>query len=216
MPKDKRYKKFIVFEGCDGSGKTTQKNILIAKLKEAGFSVWSTEEPYNAKMRGLVLEDLKGNDSELNPVTELFIFQADRSQHVNEIKRQLEAGMIVICDRFSASSFAYQGYGRGLLKKKREMMRLADSASRAGLLPGLTILLDQDAEVSLSRKRNQKTLFVDKIEGEEIAFHKKIRKGFLELAKEKFLSPWLIIDASKKETTVAEEIWNKVIWHLKK
>ena len=198
---------FIVFEGGEGSGKTTQTRLLYTRLKRAGRMVMYTDEP-GATLKGFQIRSiLLDKDTEpLDSMAEFLLFEADRAQHVSLVlKPALEKGSDIVCDRFSPSTFAYQGYARGLQVKYLSEMKRVDAIARQGLEPDLCILLDVDPIRGLKRIKGQKTRF----EEERIDFHKKIRQGFLKQVRQ---SPrkWFVVDATKPIETVHEEIWKKV------
>lgn len=168
---------FITFEGCDGCGKTTQLELLAKYLQDKGFDVITTREP-GAKGLGVKLREILLNyDGEVSSNCESFLFLADRAQHIDTlVKPAIEAGKIVLCDRHIDSTAAYQGYGRGLdLKQINYLNDLATS----GLKPDLTFLFDVDTETSMARVGKNK----DRMERAGIEFQEKVRRGYLELAK---------------------------------
>lgn len=170
---------FITFEGIEGCGKTTQARLLYEALLEKGLKTVLTEEPggtsLGQKLRKLLLEE----DHSIHPLTELLLYNASRAQHVMEkIRPLLKEGAIVICDRFMDSTFAYQGYGRGIEGK---IIRSLDEISRQGLLPDITFLIDIDPEMGL--KRHYSTKVLDRLERESLDFHRLVREGYLELAR---------------------------------
>ncbi|MBW4615751.1 MAG: dTMP kinase [Desmonostoc vinosum HA7617-LM4] len=173
--------KFIVFEGVEGCGKTSQIQLCCQWLESLGMSVVMTREPggteLGLQLRRLLLE--KAEDKPIAEVTELLLYAADRSQHVEqELKPHLAAGKYILCDRYTDSTIAYQGYGRGLSLKLIEQL---NSIATSGLQSDLTIWLDVDVEVGLARKRlNEAGL--DRIEQETIAFHRRVQQGYAELA----------------------------------
>ena len=169
---------FITFEGGDGCGKTTQINLLDEYLRSKGYKTLLTREP-GSKGLGIKLREILLNyDGEVSPVCESFLFLADRAQHVDcIIKPALEEGTIVLCDRHTDSTVAYQGYGRGLdLEQIHRLNKIATS----GLKPDLTIVLDVDVETSQKRVGTEK----DRMESAGIEFFERVRKGFLEIAKQ--------------------------------
>jgi dTMP kinase len=177
---------FITFEGIDGSGKSTQIEMLAAYLRERGRPVVVTREPGDGSLgRELrpILLDLK--NSGLCDHAELFLYLADRAQHVHEVVAPaLREGKIVLCDRFVDSTVAYQGYGRGL---DPAMLRGQNELAVAGVTPALTLVLDLAPEVGLSRARARNLgAGADTSEGrfEALAldFHNRVRRGYLELA----------------------------------
>jgi dTMP kinase len=168
---------FITFEGAEGSGKSTQIKNAARFFRKQGRSVVLLREPGGTRIseaiRGVLLhKDL----TEMNHVTELLLYLAARAQIVNEkILPALKAGKVVICDRFEDSTFAYQGFGRGIsIPVIKEISRLV----RGSLRPDLTFVLDIDIEKGLKRGGRH-----DRIEREALSFHRKVRKGFLALAK---------------------------------
>jgi len=170
---------FISFEGIEGTGKTIQSKLLYEHFKKTGYTVILTEEPGGTRI-GLKIRDvlLSVENKEITPVTELLLYNASRAQHLKElILPALNEGGIVITDRFSDSTVAYQGYGRGIDSK------LIDSLERMvteGLKPDITLLLDLDAETGLLRNKGiNKT---DRLELEDLKFHKKVRAGYLQIA----------------------------------
>ena len=169
---------FITFEGGDGCGKTTQINLLDEYLRQKGYKTLLTREP-GSKGLGIKLREILLNyDGDVSPVCESFLFLADRAQHVDcIIKPALEEGVIVLCDRHTDSTVAYQGYGRGLdLEQIHRLNKIATS----GLKPDLTIVLDVDVETSQKRVGAEK----DRMESAGIEFFERVRQGFLEIAKQ--------------------------------
>lgn len=168
---------FITFEGGDGCGKTTQIELLDKYLRGKGFNTLLTREP-GAKGLGVKLREILLNyDGEVSPNCESFLFLADRAQHVDcIIKPALEEGKIILCDRHTDSTVAYQGYGRGLDISRIE--NLNDIAT-SGLKPDLTIVLDVDVKTSMQRVGKEK----DRMESAGIEFFERVRQGFLEIAK---------------------------------
>lgn len=170
---------FVSFEGIEGTGKTIQSKLLYEHFKKTGYTVILTEEPGGTKI-GLKIREvlLSVENKEITPVTELLLYNASRAQHIKEvILPALNKGGIVITDRFSDSTVAYQGYGRGI------DLKLIDSLERMvteGLKPDITLLIDLDAETGLLRNKGiNKT---DRLELEDLKFHKKVRDGYLQIA----------------------------------
>jgi len=202
---------FITFEGIEGSGKTTQIKLLGERLKKQGLKVLTTYEPGDTevgqKIRNILLEP----EININPLCELILYFADRVQHVNEkIKPYLETGFIVICDRFTDSTVAYQGYARGVsIDIIKELNRILLNEFK----PDLTILLDLPVIIGL--KRNQQVNKTDRFELEDLAFHDRVREGYLKLAE---IEPerFFILDATKSQIELAEEIYKtiKLRFHL--
>jgi len=183
---------FITFEGGEGSGKSTQARTLHRRLSRSDIPALLTHEPGGTPLGREIRRWLKGK-GESNPQTELLLFNASRAQLVAEVIRPaLKSGTVVICDRFYHSTIAYQGYGRGL---PLDLIEAANNIATQGLEPDLTILLDIDVAQGLARKKMR-----DRFEREELAFHQRVRQGYLEMAK-KDPQRWLVIDGSlpKKE-----------------
>jgi len=169
---------FITFEGPDGSGKTTQAEKLTAYLEGQGFPVTMTREPGGTVLAEKLREILLDPQNHIVPLSELLMYGASRAQHTQEIIiPALDRNVIVICQRYSDATLAYQGFGRGLdVDQVKEINRI----SSGGLVPDLTILLDIDITEGLKR-RESKTL--DRLEKEAISFHERVRKGYLETAR---------------------------------
>jgi dTMP kinase len=170
---------FISLEGIEGTGKSTQTRLLTEYLQQAGRTVVRTAEPGGTAISLKIRELLLSLDSkEMDPVTELLLYNASRVQHIREvIGPALARGEIVISDRFSDSTLAYQGYGRGIDRKTIDAL---DAIATKGMRPDLTILLDIDVETGL--KRNREINKRDRLELEDVNFHENVRKGFLEIA----------------------------------
>jgi dTMP kinase len=168
---------FITFEGADGCGKTTQIELLDKYLRAKGKKTLLTREP-GAKGLGVKLREILLNyDGNVSPTCESFLFLADRAQHVDcIIKPAIKEGKIVLCDRHTDSTVAYQGYGRGLDINQINML---NSIATSGLKPDLTIVLDVDVETSMSRVGKNK----DRMESAGTEFFERVRQGFLEIAK---------------------------------
>lgn len=169
---------FITFEGADGCGKTTQIKLLDEYLRAKGYQTLLTREPGSKGLGEKLREILLNYDGDVSPVAESFLFLADRAQHVDcIIKPALDKGIIVLCDRHTDSTLAYQGYGRGLdLEEIRKLNKIATS----GLTPDLTIVFDVDIETSQARVGAEK----DRMESAGIEFFQRVRNGFLEIAKQ--------------------------------
>ena len=193
---------FIVFEGGEGSGKTTQAKSLANRLRRLGFSVVLTHEPGGTLLGNRLRRWVKWGRG-VTVQTELFLFLASRSQLVTRVIRPaLEKGSIVISDRFESSTFAYQGYGRGM---DLDLLKTVNSFVTEGLLPDLVVLLDLSAEQGLERKKMK----LDVFEREEYFFHQRVREGYLKMAT---ADPerWIVVDATLPEVKIREIIWERV------
>jgi len=192
---------FITFEGGEGCGKSTQAKALFSNIRGSGVPVILTQEPGGTPLGREVRQWLKG-EADSDPVAELLLFNASRVQLVNNVIRPaLKEGKVVLCDRYYHSTVAYQGYGRGL---DLDMIDKVNNIATSGLEPDLIILLDTDVEQALSRKRNK-----DRFELEDIAFHQRVKKGYLEMSK---ADPklWMVIDGSLSKSDIEKIIWDKV------
>ena len=195
--------RLIVFEGVEGCGKTTQLQRTWEWLQGGARNVVVTREPGGTEL-GLCLRKLLLTKSEGKPIqdgAELLLYAADRAQHVEEVLNPMLAqGAIILCDRYTDSTIAYQGYGRGL---SQIQLSLLNSIATGGLESDLTLWLDVDVEVGLARTRGRGAS--DRIEQETIAFHRKVQQGYTELA---LRNPNRIVrvDASLSEAVVQEQI----------
>lgn len=205
--------KFIVFEGGEGSGKTTQIKLLQQKLETAGFSVLTTREPggTNCPIAEKIRQLLKDpTNKEMKPAAEFFLFLASRNQHVEQIvKPAVSAGQIVISDRYFGSSFAYQHFGRGLFDL--QTMKNINALAINGAVPDLTILLDIEPTSGLTRVEsgaNRNNLKDDRFDAEQLEFHEKVRNGYLTLAKTE--PNWQVFDANQPPEKLHEQIWAQV------
>ncbi|MFH1626267.1 MAG: dTMP kinase [Pseudomonadota bacterium] len=204
---------FITFEGIEGCGKTTQITLMGGFLREKGFSCRLTREPGGTAIGEEIRKILLSSEnSRMSPITELFLYLASRAQHVEEvIKPALKDKKIVLCDRFSDATIAYQEHARGFdLKLVRELDKLATS----GLKPDITVLLDCPVEIGLERAMRRigsqtKQMKEDRFEREDKAFHEKVREGYLKIAKND-RERIVLIDGTKDRDTVHEEIWKAV------
>ncbi len=196
---------FITFEGGEGCGKSVQTRALYRRLSQLAIPVLLTREPGGTPFGDRLGHWLKwGQDKDVSPLTELLLFNASRAQLVKEvIKPNLERGTIVICDRYTDSTTTYQSYGRGL---DLELVKTVNSAAAQGLEPDLTVLLDMPVDEGLGRKKGKRR---DRFEQENIAFHQRVREGFLKLAADN-PKRWLVIDASQSRTKIREIIWQRV------
>ena len=189
---------FITFEGCEGVGKSTQIRLLSEELSAKGIPFVVTREPGGSRIaesiRKIILD---AGNSEMSDLCELFLYLAARAQHLKDIVRTaLDQGKLVICDRYIDSTFAYQGFGKGL---DADMVEAVNAAAIGGLVPDLTIFLDLPPESAFSRKGGPDR--GDRLELLEQSFHERVYEGYQEIARrgpERFVR----IDAggSKQET----------------
>ncbi len=180
----------ITFEGIEGSGKTTQIELLYNHLKQKGHDVIKTREPGGTAFGEALRKIFLHESLNVLPLSELLIFMAMRAQHVEElILPALKNGKVVLCDRFVDASYAYQGYGRGIdLGIIETLNRLVTK----GVRPNLTILLDCTAKKGLKRKAAFNNV-MDRFEKEDIAFHRTIKDAYLKLSREE-PKRFLVID----------------------
>ena len=194
---------FIVFEGGDGSGKSTHSRALFRRLRQEGCPALLTREPGGTSLGEALRRWLKRGPG-LAPLSELFLFTAARAQLVAEVIRPaLQDGITVVCDRFTASTVAYQGYGRGL---DLTLVHRLNQAASDGLAPDLTVLLDIPAEAALARKGSTTA---DTFDTAPLEFHRRVRHGYLAQAAQR-PDRWLVLDATQPQRVVAREIWAKV------
>ena len=194
---------FIVFEGVDGSGKSTQARALVRRLRRRDVRVLFTHEPGGTPLGEYLRRWLKRNP-QLSPVAELSLFIAARAQLINEVVQPaLDSGVTVVSDRYAASTVAYQGYGRGL---DPSLVRQVNSAATGGLAPDLTVLLDLAPATALSRKSMAP---LDSIESAPLEFHQRVRESYLAQAAED-AQKWLILDATRPSRELSRQVWEKV------
>lgn len=194
---------FIVFEGGEGAGKSTQERLLAEHLVSSGHDVLRTREPGGTaaaeRIRAILLDPASAG---LDVRAEALLFAAARGDHVAQVIRPaLQAGTTVICDRYLDSSVAYQGYGRQMDPDRiRELSLWATSE----LLPDLTIILDIDPRVGLARVSDP-----DRLEAEPLEYHDRVRKGFLAIAASD-PKRYVVVDAMQAPDDVAEQIMERV------
>jgi dTMP kinase len=194
---------FITFEGGEGSGKSTQSKRLAADLEASGYPVLQTHEPGGTPISQQIREILLNREHrEMAPTTELLLYAAARAQHVSErVQPALDSGQIVICDRFIDSTVAYQGYGRGL---DLDLIAGLNRVATKGLTPDLTFVLDLPVELGLQRAQ-QRVGALNRLELEELEFHRRLREGFLEIAAQE-PNRVMVIDAQMCVDDVYQEI----------
>jgi len=200
--------RFVTFEGIEGSGKSTQIALLANNLGSAGERIKLTREPGGTsvgdQMRKILLDP---ENTGIVPTAELLLYAASRAQHLQEvILPSLADNVMVLCDRFSDATLAYQGYGRGLDKG---LIRTIDRLVTAGIRPDLTFLLDIDAATGIARahgRNSSRGLEAEaRFENEDIAFHERVRQGYLALAEQE-PDRIQIVDASLPTDAVQAEI----------
>ena len=204
---------FITLEGPEGSGKSSQLPILADWLREQGFSIYTTREPGGTSISDqirTILHDLE--NTAMHPRTEILLYLASRAQHVEEvIQPLLEKATIVLCDRFADSTLAYQGYGHGV--DISTLKKLLDF-STGGLYPDLTILLDLDVVIGLERRKQSGGEW-NRLDAYALAFHKRVREGYLILAAEE-PQRWRIVDAAQSFEEVQATLRETVMVALEK
>lgn len=190
---------FITFEGADGCGKTTQLMLLAKYLKSKGLEVVVTREPGARGLGEKIREILLNYDGEVSSQAEAFLFLADRAQHIDVIVNPaVESGKIVLCDRHTDSTVAYQGYGRGLDIDRIKMLNNLATGDRR---PDLTIVFDIDVETSMARVGNEK----DRMESAGAEFFNRVRNGYLKIAE---LEPERVkvLNATKSVEDIHKEV----------
>jgi len=203
---------FITLEGPDGSGKSMQVPALAEFVRQLGYEVLTTREPGGTYIGDQIREVIMNlKNSSMNPRTEILLFCAARAQIVSEVIRpQLEKGLVVISDRYADSNLAYQGYGHGL---DLEVLRGILTFATGGLSPDLTLLLDVDVETGLAR-RQQGGGEWNRLDDYALAFHRRVRNGYLELAAAE-QRRWVRIDASLPPPKVQQHMQEAVLQHLR-
>ena len=202
---------FITFEGIEGSGKSTQLQMLADFLNEKKIPIIVTREPGGTKLgqeiRKLLLHS---KDFNFSQKTEIFLYAADRTQHINEVVLPaLKENKIILCDRFIDSTVAYQGYARGLPLDFVENM---NSKACDGLKPDLTFLVDCPVEVGLKRvglRSKEKKIEIDRFEKESVLFHQKVRDGYLSIAK-KEPNRFVTLDGTLEKSLLHKKICSLV------
>ena len=194
---------FVVFEGVDGSGKTTQSEALRRRLDNAGYRTKLVREPGGTPTGEHIREWLATGD-QITPIAELFLFSAARAALVESVVRpSIESGEVVICDRYTYSTVAYQGYGRGL---DLGLIRYLSEAATENLLPDLVVLLDIPPERGFERIGNA---CLDRIENETAEFHQAVRRGFIEQAASD-PDRWVVLDGNESALSLEAAVWDCV------
>lgn len=202
---------FITLEGPDGSGKTSQARALAGWLEELGYPLLATREPGGTRI-GEAIRDLLHDCAyvEMVPQAEILLYSASRAQLVGEvILPALQRGCIVLCDRYFDSTYAYQGYGRGL---SLDALRAITAFATRGVIPDLTLYLDVPPEVGLQRRAHSGEA-LNRLDREALAFHQRVRAGYLELAQAE-PARWRVIDATGSLDAVQAALRAQVHPHL--
>lgn len=204
MPPQFRRGALVSLEGGEGCGKSSQAEALAALMRSHNYTVTLTREPAGTELGRTVMARFQ-QGATVTPEAEMFLFEAARAQHVREVIRPaLERGAVVLCDRYTDSTLAYQGYGRGL---SLDHIRAVNHIATGGLAPHFTILLDVPPETGLARKDRQSGFRGnDSIGGEPLEFHQRVRQGFLELAQRE-PQRIVVVDASLPLDQVTKATW---------
>ncbi len=203
--------RFISFEGGDGAGKSTQAALLVERFRLAGVDAVLVREPGGTPL-GERLRPLIKGEVPASPMAELLMFEAARAELVREVIRPaLDAGTVVVSDRFDDSTIAYQGYGRGI---DVELIKDLNRKATEGLQPDITLLLDIDPAKALSRVGDQNGGRNDpedqqRFEKQPLEFHERVAEGYRTLANEE-PARWFVIDASRPAEQIAERVWSVV------
>lgn len=199
---------FITFEGADGSGKTTQIQKAAQQLTAMGYEVITTREPGGTVLAEKVREIVLDAELPLNNTSEILLYLAARSEHIEKvIAPAVEQGKIVLCDRFSDSTLVYQGLAKGLAYEQLEPLKKLNAFACAGISPDLTILLDGDTDVLLTRRTLRGVS--DRYENKGTEFQRSLRSGFLQLA-EKEPERIRIVNAEAAADTVAAAVFAEI------
>lgn len=208
-PKSKPAGRLISFEGSEGSGKSTQLSLLAAHLKQAGREVVTTREPggteIGEQIRNIIVHNSKGD--EMSAETELLLFTAARAQVVREvIAPALARGAVVLTDRYLDSSTVYQGIGRNLAA---DPVAQINRFAVGNVMPNLTVVIDVPTDVSLARIRQRASDLPDRMERQNIDFYKKIREGYLVLARG-MPDRFAVFDGTLSQDALSKRIWATV------
>lgn len=223
---------FITLEGGEGAGKTTQAALLAEHLRATGRPVRLTREPGGTPLgkairalllhpkesvRALASAGLAARDESAEsilPITEVLLLSADRAQHVAEMRRWLNAGEVVVCDRYADATRAYQGAARGV---DTNTIATLERIATGGLTPDLTLLFDLPVEEGQRRKQQARAEGGEwnRLDGEELAFHERVRQGYLALAAAE-PARWVVLDAMLPPDELADQVWATVVARLSK
>lgn len=194
---------FITFEGGEGCGKSTQAYALYRKLRRKNLPAVLIHEPGGTTLGEQIRKMLKRKTENIHPQTELLLFAASRAELIAAVIRPaLKGAKIVICDRFSHSTTAYQGYGREL---DLATVQMVNSLATQDVKPNIVIFLDLSPEEGLARRGK----LLDRFELQELSFHRQVRQGYLKMATEE-PDCWLVVDATLPKKKISEIIWEKV------
>ena len=202
--------KFIVVEGPEGGGKTTQVKMLIDRMRQEGRKVDTWREPGGTELGEYIRGIVKNNDAGEPPVpvAELFLFEAARAQLVeNCIRPALEAGHDVVLDRFYDSTTAYQGYGRGMDPDELEDLHMM---ATGGLQPDISVLLYVDPEVGIKRAQARNEGAYDRFDEEALDFHRRVCEGYYKISCQG-VRKWIVIDASYSIEQVSMNLWQIIL-----
>ena len=202
---------FITLEGPEGSGKTSHIPPLVQYLREKGHAVFPTREPGGTSIGEQIREVIHDlQNVEMHPRTETLLYQAARAQIVEQIiKPRLQAGEIVISDRYYDSTIAYQGYGH---QQDLEQVRALVKYATGGLVPDLTVLLDVDVEEGLRRKKDDNEW--NRLDAYTVEFHQRVRVGYAEMVQQE-PNRWVVVNAGQVWETVQEELRIVILGRLK-
>jgi dTMP kinase len=198
---------FVTLEGVDGSGKSTQLEMLVAELRRRGLPVLTTREPGGTPLGLRLRESLLDINEQVDPLAELLIFAADRAHHVRTvIQPALAESKIVISDRYADATVAYQGAGRGF---PADTIRKVVELATGGLKPDLTLFFDLPVEESMRRIRARDAKHADRIDVEDAAFHQRVREGYLAIHDAEPVR-FRVIDATGTAEDIHQRAWAKL------
>ncbi|ODS00969.1 thymidylate kinase [Methyloceanibacter methanicus] len=204
--------RFITLEGGEGSGKSTQANILAERLARSGRPVFATREPGGSPRAEEIREVLlSGQAASFGPLAEAVLFSVAGDHIDNAIQGALQQGQWVVCDRFVDSTRAYQGATAGV---PRPLINALEKLTVGALMPDITFILDIPAEEGLARVETRaEGTELDRFESQELMTHERIRRAFLDIAEEE-PGRCVVVDASQPEAMVAEDVWETVLQRL--
>jgi len=203
---DTRRGRFLVLDGPEGAGKTTHAERLVRRLRDAGREATGVRDPGSTPVSERIRDVLLDRRlPEMDPRTELFLYMASRAEMVARIIRPaLDVGLVVVCDRFVSSTVAYQGYAGGI---EPDLIWDLGRTACEGLEPDLTVVLDLPVQEGLARAR--RLAEPDRIEAKDVAYHERVRQGFLTMAEAR-PDVFAIVDAGRPPDAVADAIWEAV------